>query len=442
MGHKVLLADDSITVQKIVKLSLTEEGIEVIAFGNGEQAVQQLEVVQPDLVMADVFMPGKDGYEVCEFVKSHPQFKHIPVILLVHAFEPFDPEQAKKVHADEQLTKPFQSIRTLVTTVQELLARSQSSVVAGADTTKMPSAIFVAEPQLSSIVSLNGSQLEEEFAVVSSLATAATATTEPAPALTRMPDLTLVPAPVNFDSFTPVSLSETSLPVPEADAKSHSETTKTDFMPPLELSVLSSTAWQPDAATLTAATEPEFTASALSAISLSPLPGALCDASEDVLDLSDVLSSDLASAPNSPDLTAVFSPTSETPLLAILLTDAAASPLIPEMSAQAPRPISDDDSSAKTFDVGVGQINLDAPLPNAESASPSQAIETRAEFVPSAASVNATMSISEAMIEEIVNRVIQRLSAQAIQEIAWEVVPEMAELLIRKQLAKQQQLSH
>ncbi len=89
MGHKVLLADDSITVQKIVKLSLTEEGIEVIALGNGEQAVQQLEAIQPDLVMADVFMPGKDGYEVCEFVKSHPQFKHTPVILLVHAFEPF-----------------------------------------------------------------------------------------------------------------------------------------------------------------------------------------------------------------------------------------------------------------------------------------------------------------------------------------------------------------
>ena len=117
MGHKVLLADDSITVQKIVKLSLTEEGIEVIALGNGEQAVQQLESLRPDLVMADVFMPGKDGYEVCEFVKSHPQFKNIPVILLVHAFEPFDPDRAKKVGADHQLTKPFQSIRTLVTTV-------------------------------------------------------------------------------------------------------------------------------------------------------------------------------------------------------------------------------------------------------------------------------------------------------------------------------------
>ena len=91
MGHRVLLADDSITVQKIVKLSLSEEGIEVIAFGNGEEAVQQIESLQPDLIMADVFMPGKDGYEVCEYVKAHPHLNQTPVILLVHAFEPFDP---------------------------------------------------------------------------------------------------------------------------------------------------------------------------------------------------------------------------------------------------------------------------------------------------------------------------------------------------------------
>ena len=127
MGQKVLLADDSITVQKIVKLSLHEEGIEVIAFGNGSQAIAEIENIRPDLIMADVFMPGKDGYEVCEFVKSHPQFKNIPVILLVHAFEPFDPDRAKKVGADHQLTKPFQSIRTLVTTVKDLLQSQETA---------------------------------------------------------------------------------------------------------------------------------------------------------------------------------------------------------------------------------------------------------------------------------------------------------------------------
>ena len=385
MGHKVLLADDSITVQKIVKLSLTEEGIEVIAFGNGEQAVQQLAEVQPDLVMADVFMPGKDGYEVCEFVKSHPQFKHIPVILLVHAFEPFDPERAKKVQADEQLTKPFQSIRTLVTTVQELLAKSQSSTVVGADTVtaEVPSTVFVADPHLSSIAPLpNGSQSGAEFAVASFFSAAAPATTEPEPAVTRAPDLTLMPPPVHFDSLKPVSLSETCLPLPEADANVSSEMMKTDFMPPLELSVLSTTDWQLGTTAMTEATELEFSASTLSAMSLAPPPVAMGDASEDILDLSDVFSSDVVSPPTSPGLSATFSPLSEVPLLAVFLPDAAESSLTAEMSAQAPQPISADDSLAKTFDVGVGQINLDALLPMAELTSEAQAIKTGAELVP------------------------------------------------------------
>src|SRR5437763_10000327 len=122
MGHTILLADDSITVQKIVKLTFSDEGVEVVAVGNGELAVQQLDELRPDLVMADVFMPGKDGYEVCEYIKTHPELRHTPVILLVHAFEPFDQEHALRVGADQHLLKPFQSIRALVATVKEIIA--------------------------------------------------------------------------------------------------------------------------------------------------------------------------------------------------------------------------------------------------------------------------------------------------------------------------------
>ncbi len=124
MGHKILLADDSITVQKIVKLTFSDEGVEVIAVGNGELALQQLMDWQPDLIMADVFMPGRDGYEVCEYVKTNPDLRHIPVLLLVHAFEPFDQARAALVKADCHLTKPFHSIRTLVTTVRQLIEKT------------------------------------------------------------------------------------------------------------------------------------------------------------------------------------------------------------------------------------------------------------------------------------------------------------------------------
>lgn len=438
MGHKVLLADDSITVQKIVKLSLTEEGIEVIALGNGEQAVQQLESIQPDLVMADVFMPGKDGYEVCEFVKAHPQFKHTPVILLVHAFEPFDPDRAQKVNADQQLTKPFQSIRTLVTTVRDLLSNPQSSTVVVEDKTEETTTVLVGESALASAAtSSESNQPEAEFAVVSSLSAAATAMAESESVVseTRVPELTL--PPISLNSLNEIPTAEVGLPIPVADSD---EMTKTDFMPPLELSVLPPTDWQSVPATMTETANLEFSAASLSAISLSPTPVTASEGTEDVLDLSDVLSANQVSTPTTPEVAASFSSGSsgnEVPLLAVLPTVVAEPELAEEVLADGPQPISDDTSFAQSFDVGVGQIDLTAPVPMAEPVSPGE--EVKPDVV---ADTNTAMPISEAVIEEIVNRVIQRLSTQAVQEIAWEVVPEMAELLIRKQLSQHPRLSH
>jgi CheY-like chemotaxis protein len=122
MGRKILLADDSITIQKVVNLTFSDEGIEVIAVSNGETAVNKLDATRPDIVLADIFMPGRNGYEVCEYVKTHPQFQHLPVLLLVGAFEPFDKQEALRVKADGHLTKPFES-RTLIATVKRLLER-------------------------------------------------------------------------------------------------------------------------------------------------------------------------------------------------------------------------------------------------------------------------------------------------------------------------------
>ena len=123
MGSKILLADDSITIQKVVNLTFSDEGIEVIAVSNGDAAERKLEEVKPDLVLADIFMPGKNGYELCEAIKQNPQFRNVPVVLLVGAFEPFDQAEARRVRADAHLTKPFES-RTLVETVRRLINAS------------------------------------------------------------------------------------------------------------------------------------------------------------------------------------------------------------------------------------------------------------------------------------------------------------------------------
>jgi DNA-binding response OmpR family regulator len=122
--RKLLLADDSITIQKVVNLTFADEGIEVISVGDGDAAMRKFDEFMPDLVMADVNMPGLNGYEVCRIIKRTEETQSIPVILLVGSFEPFDEAEAKDAGADDFLTKPFQSIRQLVNKVTDLLNRS------------------------------------------------------------------------------------------------------------------------------------------------------------------------------------------------------------------------------------------------------------------------------------------------------------------------------
>jgi CheY-like chemotaxis protein len=124
--RKLLLADDSITIQKVVNLTFADEGIEVTSVGDGDSAMQKFDEFMPDLVMADVNMPGLNGYEICQIIKQNEETRHIPVILLVGSFEPFDEAEATRVGADDHLTKPFQSIRQLVNKVTDLLNRQES----------------------------------------------------------------------------------------------------------------------------------------------------------------------------------------------------------------------------------------------------------------------------------------------------------------------------
>ncbi len=120
-GKKLLLADDSITIQKVVDLTFADEGVTVLTVNNGREAIEKLREFAPDIVLADVFMPQMSGYEVCEHIKQNEQLKHIPVMLLVGSFEPFDEAEARRVGANDTLTKPFQSIRNLIDRVGVLV---------------------------------------------------------------------------------------------------------------------------------------------------------------------------------------------------------------------------------------------------------------------------------------------------------------------------------
>src|SRR5438552_12833904 len=129
MGKKILLADDSITIQKVIELTFSDEDFEVVTVGNGRLAIEKVQDVRPDLVLCDIIMPEKDGYEVCDFIKKPPSLAHIPVLLLTGAFEPFDQDRASRVGCDGFLAKPFEP-QTLIAKVKDLLSHAGTRTVA------------------------------------------------------------------------------------------------------------------------------------------------------------------------------------------------------------------------------------------------------------------------------------------------------------------------
>ena len=123
---RILLADDSGHAQRMGTKILSAEGHEVTTVSNGQAALKSLKDFIPDLIVADVFMPGKTGYEVCEFIKSDPKLSRIPVVLIVAPMEPYDSTEGHRVKADSLVTKPLES-SNLVAIVEQLLAAAKKS---------------------------------------------------------------------------------------------------------------------------------------------------------------------------------------------------------------------------------------------------------------------------------------------------------------------------
>lgn len=137
MARKLLLADDSITIQKVVELILAEEGFEIKATNNGEEALNIIPSFKPDVILADIEMPKINGYQLCENIKQDPSMHGIPVILLAGAFEPIDEDLAKQVEADDFIIKPFES--------QELISKINAALTVSSVMEEEVGGIFEAE---------------------------------------------------------------------------------------------------------------------------------------------------------------------------------------------------------------------------------------------------------------------------------------------------------
>ena len=232
---KILVADDNSNIQKMVGLALKDQGIDVVAVGNGEAAVRKISDIRPDLVLADVFMPVRNGYEVCQYVKMDPSLAHIPVILLVGAFDPLDEQEAQRVGADGVLKKPFVPPDPLISMVKSALQRA-GVALGNASVAKTP------EPEALKF-------LTPSAAAVSSLGSIPVHTASHEPVIAALEQESFVdevparPEPVRIDSVSqPVafgSLLET--PAEEKDDE-------LDFLPPVNSELAADRDWSgPDA---------------------------------------------------------------------------------------------------------------------------------------------------------------------------------------------------
>jgi CheY-like chemotaxis protein len=120
MAHKLLLADDSVTIQRVIELTFADEDVQVLTAGDGEQAIARVQEDRPDIVLADIGMPKRSGYDVAAFIKGRPDLSHIPVLLLTGAFEPVDEGRAQAAGCDGVLVKPFEP-QHVIARVRELL---------------------------------------------------------------------------------------------------------------------------------------------------------------------------------------------------------------------------------------------------------------------------------------------------------------------------------
>lgn len=127
----VFFIDDSATMREVMKIAFRREKIGVVACHDANEALLQIEQSMPDVVITDVIMPDKDGFEVCQFIKQHPKLSKTPVVLLSGVVNREVADKAFNVKADELIRKPFQP-QDLIARVKQLLAAKNPAPVAAA----------------------------------------------------------------------------------------------------------------------------------------------------------------------------------------------------------------------------------------------------------------------------------------------------------------------
>jgi CheY-like chemotaxis protein len=419
--RKLLLADDSITIQKIVALTFADAGVEVITVGNGLDAIEALRENAPDVVLADVFMPGKSGYEVCEHVKQTESLKHIPVMLLVGSFEPFDEAEARRVGADDILTKPFQSIRTLMDKVGSLLGRVPADDRGSSST----------EEDLSQSMADTIDIPHEEIQLASD---------ESSDQTSKEADTKELPSP-EIEPEDPMTAEE--LEITTADTQPLSPEIKERLEHTQAQSSeahLMNTTMQP--------TAPEETTEAFddSLLDLTEFEPITFSETDDVILDVDFDAPIESCAPPLPraDLRAEMteSSTSAHNYAAPAVADSYHHEVGHGVATVSENEFDEVDAApeaaAHFVDSDIVAGVAEPEVEPTHLVSPAASVEIpRTEANSPQSSVNLD-SLSPEMIDAIARRVVEQMSEKAVQEIAWEVVPQLADLMIKRKLEEQE----
>ena len=211
----VYFIDDSATMREVIKIAFRRENINVVACHDAAQALGEIEKNRPDIVITDVIMPDKDGYDVCSYIKSHPQLAKTPVVLMSGVVNRAVAEKAFAVRADELLRKPFQP--------QDLIARVKHLLKPGG--APAPAAAAAPNPAaaLSSIFSAAPAPPRSATAMGGS-ALAAAAGAMPASIVTPAPQVAPVPAPARPAAVHTPAAIPTPAPGPAVASHAHSPT--------------------------------------------------------------------------------------------------------------------------------------------------------------------------------------------------------------------------
>jgi CheY-like chemotaxis protein len=436
MGKKILLADDSITIQKVIELTFSDEDFEVVTVGNGRLAIERLEEVNPDIVLCDIIMPEKDGYEVCDHIKKHPTLSRVPVLLLTGAFEPFDQDRANRVGCDGFLAKPFEP-SMLIGKVKDLLAQAGSRPASAApppavEEPAVATPRFEAIPPVGPLPGPAASFISDsaEEPIIEDFPTVAP---EEEAAAVEAPSVleeelygesapSAEPEPVVFEAAM----------TPE-EAQSLSEPPASDMSSSTVMFRASEARWPvpPPSEAPLENPEPTPVAEAMPAfdeVFEAELQAGVSEPSGESPESESAGESFGSTIPFAPEMSGAVedsasAPESEQVLDMGLETETPAPPTHEQaVVATAPAP-------------AVSAPDLPEEVSFAEVA-PAAVAETRAGDMPGHASAAAEVAVPVDMVAQIAQRVVSQISEKMVREVAWEVIPDLAEALIRKEIER------